>query len=193
MFAEKAMKLQPRKPIIYLIAGSAYYQKKDYAGAVRELNKGLTLADDPSIKIDFYSLLAERYQQTSQFDESEKAFKKAMEIDKNSLTIRNNFAYYLALREKELTYARKLSKYTIKAEPLNATFLDTYGWVLFKMGRAKAAEKFIRKAIDNGSENNEEVLAHYADVLIELKNYSDALKYLQRIISMPDRSEASKA
>jgi tetratricopeptide (TPR) repeat protein len=192
-FAEKAMKLQPRKPIVYLIAGSAYYQKKDYSGALKELNKGLALTDDSSIRLDFYSLLAECYQQLSRYEESEQAFRQALEIDEDNLAIRNNYAYYLALREKELRFARKLSKRTIREEPTNATYLDTYGWILFKMGKKQSAERYIREAIENGSADNEEVLAHYAEVLIGLGDYPGALKYLERIIKMSDKTEAVKA
>ena len=64
-------------------------------------------------------------------------------IDYENLLVRNNYSYYLSLRSKNLERARELSYYTIKVEPDNSTYLDTYGWILFKMGNSKDAIKYI--------------------------------------------------
>ncbi len=42
----------------------------------------------------------------------------------------NNYAYYLSEQGKDLHKAESMSYKTIKAEPNNGTYLDTYAWIL---------------------------------------------------------------
>lgn len=193
LFASRAMKIQPGKPLIYLFTGSAFYQKKEYLNAIRDLNQGLSLTSDSSLKIEFYSLLGECYQETGNFENSELSFKNALMIDKENVPIKNNYAYYLSIREKNLKQALKMSQATIEAEPENSTYLDTYAWILFKMGKVKKAKKYILKAIEYGGSDNEEILSHSAEIHIKCGEYSTAVKYLEKIITMPDRVMANKA
>jgi len=193
LYANRALKLNNDKPVIYLFTGSAYYQKKDYNGAINALNTGMSLTNDNALKLEFYSLLAESYQEIGKYSESENAFKSGLAIDKDNLGIKNNFAYYLSLWEKNLQQARKMSLATIKAEKENSTYLDTYAWILFKMGKTARAKKFIIRAIEAGGNTNDEILSHSAEIHIKAGDYSEALKYLDRIAEMPDEQASLKA
>ena len=42
-----------------------------------------------------------------------------------------------------------MSYKTIKAEPANATFLDTYAWILFVQGRFEDAKIYIDETLKN--------------------------------------------
>ena len=44
-----------------------------------------------------------------------------------------------------------MSYKTIKKEPTNSTFLDTYAWILFLQGRYEEANTYIEQAIKNDS------------------------------------------
>jgi tetratricopeptide (TPR) repeat protein len=184
VYSRKAIQYFEDKPIPYLFNGTANFQKKAYDDAIVALNKGLILAKDDNLRIEFYSLLAECYQQVERFTDSEKAFKEALSIDNENAGIKNNYAYYLALRNKSLKEAEKLSYSTIKKEPENSTYLDTYAWVLFKSGKYKSAKKFIILALKFSKEDNPEILSHSADILIKLKDYTEAIKYLKKIIEI---------
>ena len=82
-----------------------------------------------------------------------------------------------------------MSYATIKAEPDNPTYLDTYAWILFKSGKVKPAKKFILSAIEKGGSNNKEILMHCGEILMELKEYGYALKYFQAVIKYADDGE----
>ncbi|MDE5609985.1 MAG: hypothetical protein K2I66_06360, partial [Bacteroidales bacterium] len=45
------------------------------------------------------------------------------------------------------------------------TFLDTYGWVLFRMGRYDKAKFYVKAALDNGADKDATVWEHYGDIL----------------------------
>ena len=77
-----------------------------------------------------------------------------------------------------------MSKITIEAEPKNPTFLDTYGWIMFKMGRYKDVETYIRRAIDNDKEPSATLFEHYGDIMYKLNKLDEAKKYLQKAIDI---------
>lgn len=189
LYSERALQRFKDKAFLYLLNGSAKLQNKDYERALLVLENGLSLANEKAVKIEFYSLIGECYQQLGKFNQSDEAFRKALELDEDNILIKNNFAYYLALRSKDLKFAKKLSQATIKAEPENATYLDTYAWVLFKMGNKGAAAKVIEKALLYDKESNTEILEHAAEIFYEMKEYNKAIELLNRVIQLSDKAK----
>jgi tetratricopeptide (TPR) repeat protein len=57
----------------------------------------------------------------------------------------------------------------------NASYLDTLGWILFKLDNLPEAEEWIRRAVDTG-EASATVLEHYGDVLSRLGRNDEALE-----------------
>ena len=70
-----------------------------------------------------------------------------------------------------------MSRKTIEAEPENATYLDTYGWILYLQGRAAEAKPHFKKAMLTGGKDSAVILDHYAEVLFALKEYDMAFIY----------------
>lgn len=175
------------KPIPYLFNGSALFQRKDYDGAVDFLERGLALTDNTALKLEFYMLLAECYENLKDYRKSEAAFSSALDIDKENVAVRNNYAYYLAIREVDLPKAFEMSSYTIKKEPENDTYLDTFAWILYKMGKYRRAEKVILRAIKFGGEDNGEILLHYGEILFSLRKFENAATYFRK--ALPKFSE----
>ncbi|GAO31297.1 hypothetical protein [Geofilum rubicundum] len=62
----------------------------------------------------------------------------------------NNYAYYLSEMEIQLDKAEEMISNVIQLEPSNATYLDTYAWVLFKRGKYMEALFIIEQAMENG-------------------------------------------
>ena len=94
----------------------------------------------------------------------------------------NNFSYYLSLRGVNLKKALKMSKICIETEPGNSTYLDTYGWVLFKMKKYTSSEKYLKRALENVSNPSAEILDHYGDVSAKLKKYERAVEYWKKAL-----------
>ena len=133
------------------------------------------------MKIQAYNLKAEIYRELGDNENSDKTFEDILSFDPENLLVRNNYAYYLSIREEKLRKAEELSKYTIEAEPENPTYLDTYGWVLFKLGKIEEAKNYIESAIRNGAYNNSEVLEHYAEIMIKMNKCQEALEAYKKI------------
>jgi len=168
------------KPISFLILGNTLYSQKEFNKAVEILENGLKCNMDDKLRMSYYSSLAESYMELKEYELAYKYFENALIIDPKQLSVRNNYAYYLAIRNERLDYAENLSKLTILNEPDNASYLDTYGWIMYIKGYLKKAKKYVEKAIEIGNESEGEVLYHYAEILFKLGKKSEALIYYNK-------------
>lgn len=136
------------------------------------LNKKDTLSTTNALAI-----LGDLFYQTGDKKSSFKYYEKVLKIDPNNIPTLNNYAYYLSLEEKSLNRAYEMSKITIDREPNNATYLDTFAWILYKMGRFVEAKGIFKQAMLYGGKENADVLDHYAETLFKLKEYDLAFIY----------------
>ena len=120
---------------------------------------------DRDVELQTYIFLAEAYNEQKQYQESDNAFDMALAIAPNNPMILNNYSYYLSLREEKLDLAEKYIKRCIAQEPNSSTYLDTYGWVLYKLGRVDEAIVTIEKAMKNGGNDNPEIIDHLCELL----------------------------
>ena len=90
---------------------------------------------------------------------------------------------------RDLDKAERMSGEVIKANPDNATYLDTYAWVYFKLGRYSLARLYLKKAIDIASEASAEMYEHYGDVLAVMGNEAEAVEWWQKAVEAGGDSE----
>jgi len=85
----------------------------------------------------------------------------------NVLTL-NNYAYYLSQKGEDLERAEIMSRQSLRADPNNSTYLDTYAWILFKQGKYEMARIYIERALISNTSDadaNAEMGEHYGDIL----------------------------
>ena len=92
------------------------------------------------------------------------AYDSCLHYKPDNLGTLNNYAYYLSLKRTDLQKAEQMSYRTIKAEPNNATFLDTYAWILFEEERYEEAKIYIDQTLLNDSVPSGVVLEHAGDI-----------------------------
>ena len=186
----EALKYFNDKPLLFLFKGSAAMQLGKNEEAVQSLEKGLRFADNNlPLTVQFYSMLAEAWQNMGKHEKSDEYFEKALEIEPENIMILNNYGYYLSLREVELEKAEKMSRITIIAEPDNPTYLDTYAWILHKAGKQEQALEYIEKAVRSGGEEDSDILEHYGDILYALERKEEAAKYWKKAVEAGSESE----
>ena len=174
--SKEALTYFPNQSFLYFFKGFGAFQLKDYGSAVNSFSFGLKIitSNDP-MKLDFLAYLGESYYQDSNKNDAYKTFDKLLELDPQNIMVLNNYAYYLSLDNFELDKAESMSQVTIIKEPLNATYLDTYAWILFKQNKHTEALVYIQKAIDNDSNASDVVLEHYGDILFMNNRIDDAI------------------
>jgi tetratricopeptide (TPR) repeat protein len=104
-------------------------------------------------------------------------------IDSSNVLISNNYAYSLSERGFKLERALELAKFAVKAEPENSSYLDTIGWVHFKLGNYTEAIEFIKKAIEE-DKSNATLFDHLADVYAKMSNKEKAVEYYEKALSL---------
>jgi len=175
--SEQAIKKYPERPTLYLLKGISASELKKYEIAVKALEEGLKYIQNANpLKIQFYTLIGSGYRSMGSHKKSDEAMEMALEIDSENTIALNNYAYYLSERGRRLRKALKMSGKCIKTEPLNAIYLDTYGWILFKMGKIDEAKAYLEKGMNNAGVNDAEITEHYGDILYRMKEYVRAVE-----------------
>lgn len=158
----------PDAPQFYFYLGLAKAQQKKYLEALEIYEQGLANAQfqSPVIESDFYGQIGDLNHLLHKNDVAFENYEKALKLNPQNLPVLNNYSYYLSVERKKLDKAEQMSGITIKAEPTNPTYLDTYGWILFEQGAYTIAKIYIEKAVEYGKDDlSPEVLEHYGDVL----------------------------
>ena len=175
--SENAIKLFPNKAELYLFAGMAYMHKGEFENAYNKLKEGYKYKGElEQNKIQYLIFLAESAYKFDRKKESFIYYDELLQLDPENILVKNNYSYFLALEGIELEKAEKLSKETIVLEPENGTYLDTYGWILFTMGKYQDAKIYLEKALKD-NESNSEILFHFAEVLNKLGKFDESKLY----------------
>ncbi|MCK9399360.1 MAG: tetratricopeptide repeat protein [Bacteroidales bacterium] len=187
--SKRALELFPEQPMLYLFAGAANFQLKDFEAAVKYFKNGVNfVVGNDKMLAQFYSYLGDTYFQLKDHQHSDEAYEKALKIEPSNALVLNNYAYYLSLRNVDLDKAEQMAKKAVELDPGNGSNQDTYGWVLFRLGRYEEAKEWIEKAIQTGEESAV-VLEHYGDVMWKLGNKKDAVKYWEKAGKAGEGSE----
>lgn len=176
---ENALKHIPDAYQFYFYLGGAKYQQKKYQEALDIFESGLETMDEGNspVKSDFYAQIGDLNYHLGNHAVAFENYEKALKINPQNLGVLNNYSYFLSVQNKDLDKAERMSEITVKAEPTNATFLDTYGWVLFKQGAYTMAKIYIENAVKySEDEPSSEVLEHYGDVLYKTDEPEQALE-----------------
>lgn len=176
--ASEAIELYPTQPVLFLYKGMGYKENKEIEKAISSFKTGVSvLVEDEKLEFEFYSKMGETYNEQKDYVNSDKYFEKALDINGLEPYMLNNYSYYLSLRKDKLEKAAELSKKSNNIYPTNASFNDTYGWILFQQGKYSEAETWLKKALENGGDKSGTVLEHYGDVMIQLNKETEAVKY----------------
>lgn len=88
--------------------------------------------------------------------------------------VNNDLGYLYADQGKNLERAKSMIEKAIKAEPKNGAYLDSMGWVLFKLGQHKEALEWLEKATSTESGGDATIWDHMGDVHLGLKDVEKA-------------------
>jgi tetratricopeptide (TPR) repeat protein len=177
-YGQRAIDLFPDQAIPYLFTGIGFFQKKRYEEALKSFKGGIKLvAGNDDLEAEFYMYLGDTYHSLKDTAESDKAYEKSIQMKDDNAYVLNNYAYYLSVRNKDLEKAEAYSKKAVTLDPKNSSFQDTYGWVLFKLGRYDDAKTWVGMALEDKDGASAEVLEHYGDILYKLGDPLKALEY----------------
>jgi Flp pilus assembly protein TadD len=118
-------------------------------------------------------------------------YEKALKINPDDPFILNNYAYNLSVRGIKLSKALQMAKRAIQKDPKNANFLDTIGWIYYKLGDYEFAKDYIARSLEVNA-NSAVVNDHLGDVYNAMKDIANALKYWQKAYELSPNSQNIK-
>lgn len=183
LYSEKALKLFPNQALLHYLNGVGHLNKKEYNTAVKSINRAIDMQpeDNKQLLADMYSTLGDVYQSIKEYTQSDTSYERALRLDPDNASVMNNYSYYLAVRGVRLVDAEKMSKRSLEIRKDEPTFMDTYGWVLYKMKQYEKAKDFIQMAVDaNPTNADATLLEHLGDVLFKLNDVDRAVEYWKK-------------
>ena len=178
-----ALEYNPDEMAFYYFLGLAYFQKDEKDKALHTFQLGVSQINSESNKeivSDFYAIMGDILHEKGREQEAYVAYDSCLQWKDDNLGALNNYAYYLSEKGKDLQKAEKMSYRTIKAEPKNSTFLDTYAWILFMQGRYEEANIYIEQAVQNDSTVSDVILEHAGDISAKLGNMKKAVEWWEK-------------
>lgn len=142
-------------------------------------------------EISLLSTLGLVYNTLKRYEESEAMYEKALKINPDDPFILNNYAYNLSVREIKLDKALAMAKKAIQKDPKNANFLDTIGWIYFKLKDYEFARDYISRSLEVNS-GSAVVNDHLGDVYEAMKDKTNALKYWKKAYELSPNSQNIK-
>lgn len=175
-----AVEYMPEALEFYYYMGLAHYQKERNDEALKVFEKGVRQVNEQSDKTlvsDFYAIMGDIYHAKKMDVEAYAAYDSALVYKEDNIGVLNNYAYYLSVERKNLDKAEEMSYRTVKAEPKNGTYLDTYAWILFEKGKYAEARIYIDQALQHGGTESSVVVEHCGDIYFHCGETDKAVEY----------------
>jgi tetratricopeptide (TPR) repeat protein len=156
--------------------GIAYLQLDDNERSLEYFHRAYSLDSE---SIDNLTQIGLVHDRMGNHDSSDYYYEEALMIDPNDPLANNNYAYSLSDRGKNLEQALEMINIALEAQPENTSFLDTYGWIQYKLGNKEKALEYIEKAAA-AEDATAEVFEHLGEIYLAKGNEKMAIEAWER-------------
>ena len=170
---------------IQYLLGSSYQQLEEYDKATVVLRQSLKIYPESRGARHTLAIASDAL---NYWNESDSLYEGLIESDTNDVQALNNYSYSLVERNIQLNKALAMAKKAIELEPNNAAYLDTIGWIYYKMDNVEKALSFIRKSVELDN-NNAVVLEHLGDVLFSNNQIEEAMLFYLKALDIDKNNE----
>jgi len=168
--------------------GAILSQNRRFAEAIDYYRR--VLAAEPTSEAALFNLGA-AYERTGRYDEAEMEFRKLIRLSPNHDGALNYLGFMFADRGVKLKEAESLIKRALKIRPNMGAYLDSYAWVMYKMGKFKKALEYQERAIKSES-NEAELFDHLGDIYAALNDSVKAKESWRRALELSPDNETIK-
>ncbi len=140
---KKALSIIPQEPDLYFLLGMNYTKEKKYNEAIKAYKKGLSF-DNSDQLLNFN--LAVTYDKNNDKESAIIQLKKCLELDKEDPEVNNYLAYLYSELGTNLEDAKIYVQISLNTDNENYAYLDTAGWIYYKMSDFEKAKSYLIKA-----------------------------------------------
>ena len=178
-YLQRALELAPRDPLGNYYLGSVLSQLNRPNEAVSYLE--LCLEIRPRW-VAAMSALASAFESLKDYPKADSYFKEALQLDPENALVLNNYGYSLSERGVRLEEAMEMAQKALEKEPKNGAYLDTMGWIYYKMGEYEKALEYIEEA--HSIRKSVEVAKHLGDVYDKLGMRQKAIAAWEKALEL---------
>jgi len=183
--AQAGTAYNPDEMVFYYFLGMAYYQTDEHDEALDALRRGVSQINEKSNKefvSDFYAIMGDILHEKGQNKQAFEAYDSCLVWKADNYGALNNYAYYLSELGQDLAHAEQMSFKTIKAEPENPIYLDTYAWILFMEEKYEEAKVYIDQALANDSTLSSVYFEHAGDIYSKTGDTGKAVEFWKKAL-----------
>lgn len=150
----RGVNYHPKELVYPYFLGMIMLERNNNAEALEVLDRGIRLrSEDTRLALvsDAFTVKGDVFYKMGKHADAFLQYDSALVYNKDNVLCLNNYAYYLSLRNEYLDKAEEMSYRTIKAEPDNRTYLDTYAWILFMQAKYEQAQEYMDKVVPRDS------------------------------------------
>jgi tetratricopeptide (TPR) repeat protein len=163
---------------IHLSLAEIYEKGKNFGEMAKSLDAAEKLAQSNEDKVQISFLRGAMYERQKNLPAAEAEFRKVLAIDPDNAATLNYLGYMLADRNTRLDEARDLIMKALEREPNSPAYLDSLGWVYFRLNKLPEAEEKLRQAIEYMS-RDATVHDHLGDVYFHEGKIKEAIAQWQ--------------
>lgn len=136
----------------WISLGTAYRELGQVDEEIGSYTTGLDRMVSQDARIGLLFSLATAYERNSKFDSAVTTFEDILSLDEDFHPALNFLGYMLADSGRQLDYALELISRAVELEPTNAAYLDSYGWVFYRLGDFDKALEYLQQAVELDSD-----------------------------------------
>ncbi|HMF76311.1 MAG TPA: tetratricopeptide repeat protein [Bryobacteraceae bacterium] len=175
---------------VYLKMADTYQKGRNFAemGKMLDAAEKLSTTDEDRASVTF--MRGAMYEREKKYDLAEKEFRRVVDQDGKNASALNYLGYMLADQGTRLQEASGYIERAVAIEPNNYAFLDSLGWVYFRMNRLDEAEKQLTRSVQIMSKDPT-IHDHLGDVYFKKGKLKEAIAEWQSTVKQIGTSSSS--
>jgi tetratricopeptide (TPR) repeat protein len=166
----------------WLDLGFVYRRQGEDSLEIEAYLEGLEHVPDQRGRLRLKFALGASYEQSDKIDLAVSAFESVIEVDSMHAEALNYLGYLLADRGQRLDYALELISRAVDLVPDNPAFLDSYGWIYYRLGDFEKAVHHLSDAVKLDSDPV--MFDHLGDAYESSGNLKEARKWWQKALEL---------
>ena len=177
-FLKSIQKKYPNNNEVLFLIANNYRDQNKCDQAIKIYNK---LIEQSKNKYNYYYLKAICLEKLNKWEDSKKILIDLISKNPNDAYVLNYLSYSMAIRNENLIKAKKLIVKALEIEKNNGFFLDTLGWIQFKLNDVNKAVKTLQLAVEL-EPNNSEIIDHLGDIYYKIGRKKEAIYEWKRAL-----------
>jgi len=176
---------------IHLALAEIYEKGKKFDETSKSLDAAEKLSTDSDEKVDVWFRRGAMYEKMKNVPSAEVEFRKVLAGSPDNPPTLNYLGYMLADRNIRLPEALEMIQKAVNKEPNNGAYLDSLGWVYYRMNRLPEAEENIRRAVDLVP-HDPTMHDHFGEVLFKAGKVREAITQWELALKEWDTSSPAE-